>query len=223
MDPRVAYANWARTLKTQPTNVNVYSSRVVILNLGSIEPQVFGEPVSGVRWRSLLFTLHAWFVTSRSVYPSYIFFQLWRVRWMHEWNLRGSVQEPLNKTQLLIGKSRPCGYIRTQRLSLGIRWTVVKGPGQKWAQHNWWPRGEKWRACRDSREVRTHAWLIAFAALCMFVLWICLAYLTRIIACLWLLFHRPAKAVISHSVYCMHAVTVILKFIAHNSAPFARE
>ena len=118
---------------TQQTEREVLGRfKAVVLNLDSIEPQGFGESVSGVRRRSstakvtlicskcslsyvfvfvwnscflgfVLWTqwfcvqlMHGSFCALIKYIPMFwrhhiLFFQLRRVRWMHGWNLRGSV------------------------------------------------------------------------------------------------------------------------------------
>ena len=61
--------------------------RAVVLNLGSIEPQGFGESVSGVRQQEILSNKSKKIKFSTHI----LFFQLRRIQSMHVWNLWGSV------------------------------------------------------------------------------------------------------------------------------------
>ena len=80
----ICWPHWGRWLAVahQP------DQRPVVLNRGPIEPQKFGESVSGVRLQEILSNKSK---KNRIPDAHTLFFQLWRVWWMHLWNLWGSV------------------------------------------------------------------------------------------------------------------------------------
>ena len=74
------------TTRKKETPWIAYVYKPVVLNLGSIEPQGFGESVSKVRRQKILSK------KDKKKFTSHILFlQLRRVRWIHTWNLFGSV------------------------------------------------------------------------------------------------------------------------------------
>ena len=69
----------------------------VVLNLGSLEPQGFGESVSGVRRQKILSNK-----SKKKKFTIHLFFQLRRVRCKHVWNLWGSVPPTRLRTTELV-------------------------------------------------------------------------------------------------------------------------